>query len=478
MKQHLFFRLFTPALVVLIVFTANCAKSTDLSDKEVVKQLTDYLNSRHPGSRYTIDPAATIVKPLKNNRYEITLKNTSFTTDLTRFVELIYKYIWSEDSPYSELDTVRMEEVVFIFGPKEKYLDLRSIKDLSIENELKPKLTWPGGVELNKIGVSVGKITFQRQHAGDSQSSDTIEHLKINTSGLTAKNDKISFILDIEKIGKVDTGEEDANLSDYMMNKNTNQPNLKKALETGAAVTDLNIQLGKINVSMKKNGITLCDGILENASYLQFIKPDSGKFFKLGWGIRLKNLKLSIPGKKALQLLSQVKDFRFEFSIKPLSESAFLAFLDLMKEIFSSRTLPDNTKMGKFTPLVMRFVFEIMQSKTHMHFVISPFKHHFGEMKVEADMKLYNIMVGPIVTITATLFKAANILNKLKEPNIFSAAALETISGIIEKYGLKHENGDVTFTYNMDIYQLKKIFLNLGRLLPPTTHTPSNFLKY
>lgn len=478
MRQNIFFRLFTLGLVVLILFAANCVRSTEQPHEEVIKRLARFLNSRMEGTQIEIDPAATIVKPVGNNRYQITLKNTSFTTDLTEFVDIVYKHIVSKDNPYAELDTTRLEEVILSFGPEEKYLDLCSIKGLGIENELKPKLTWPGGVELNKIRVSVGKITFQGHEASDSRSSESMEHLKVDLSGLTPKKDKISILLDIEKIGKVDTGKEDDNLSSYLLDPNARLPNLQIALETGAAVNDLNIRLGKVNVSIKKNDITLCNGILENASYLQFMKPeDTRKSFKFGYGVQLKNLKLSIPGKKAMELLSRVKNFHFEFSIKHLSEGASLAFLDLIKEIFSSRNLPDDKKMRKFTPLMMKLVIEIMQSKAHMQFVISPFKHYLGAMEASADIRLYNVMAGPIVTITATLFKVQNILNKLKEANIFSTATLETISGIIAKYGVKDKNGNVSFTYEMDIYQLNKMLLKGNQMLPPLSHNLSDFPK-
>ncbi|NIM13972.1 MAG: hypothetical protein GTO45_18155 [Candidatus Aminicenantes bacterium] len=476
MKQHVLFKLFTLGLVALVLFATNCAKPAEQKDKEVIAQLTDYLNSRDPLGQFKIDPATTIVTLVGNNRYQITLKNTFFITDLTGVVDIVNKYISSKDSPFSELDTSRMEEVILIYGPEDNYLNLRSIKGLSIENELEPKLSSFGGLELNKIGVSIGKITYQGQDTRDSRSSETVEHLKIDLSGLTAKKDKISILLDIEKIGKVDAGKEDHNLSDYLMNKNAPRPDLKKALETGAAINDLNIQLGKVYLSIKKNGSKICDSSIKNAAYLQFMKPDdTRKSFKYGQGIQLKNLKLSIPGKKEFQLLSHVKECCFEFSINNLSPGATLAFLDLMKKSFTLRNQVDSTKVSEYTSLVTRLLFEIMKSKVYMQFSISPFKHYFGEMKAVADIRLYNLMAGPIVKITLTLFKVDDILNKLKEADVLSADTLKIISGIIERYAVRHGNGDASFIYEMDIHQLRKMLLQGNPLIPPTSHNFSDF---
>jgi hypothetical protein len=481
MKQNIFFKLFTLGLVVLFLLNVNCAESTKQLDKKVIEQLSEYLNSRMHGSQCKIDPETTIVKPIGNNRYHITLKNSVFITDLTESVNLIYKYLSTSDGPYSEMDRGRMEEVSLIYGPEGNYLKMLCIKGLKVEVDLSQakrinNSSVFGGFEPNKISISLGKLSYHYPGGYDSGSSETMEHLKIQLSGLTATKDKISVLLDIEKIGKIDTGKEDDTLSSYLMDPNADPPNLQIALDTGTAINDLNIQLGKVNISIKKNGSKLCDGTIENAAYLQFMKPDeTGQSFKFGLGIQLENLKLSIPANKKLQLLTQVKKFCYEYSIDNLSPGATLAFLDLVRNSFSLRNQADSTGMNEYMTLVTKLIFQIMNAKTHMEFKIKPFKHYFGEMEATADIRLYNLMGGPIVHIKVTLFKVADILSKLKEADIFSVNTLKTISEILAKNTVKQENGDASFVREMDIHQLRQMLFKANPLVPPSTHNPFNF---
>jgi hypothetical protein len=484
MKQNTFSRLFTMGLVVLILFTVNCAKSHEYSNKEVIAKLTEYLNSRIHGSQYKIDPETTIVKPIGNNRYHITLKNSVFITDLTESVNLIYKYLSTTDDPYSEMDSGRMEEVTLIYGPGENFLRLLSIKGLSVEGDLSDakginKSSAFGGFETDKISISIGKITYQYPEGYDSGSTETMEHLKIRLSGATAKKDNISILLDIEKIGKVDTGKEDDALSSYLMDPNAKPPNLQTALDTGAAINDLNIQLGKMNILIKKNGGKLCDGTIENAAYLQFMKPDgTGQSFKFGHGIQLKNLRLSIPGEKKLQLLSSVKEFCYEFSIKNLSPGAAIAFLDLVRNSYTLRNQADSTGMNEYMTLVTKLIFQIMNAKTHMEIKIKPFKHYFGEMEAVVDLRLYNLMMGPILEITVDIIKVDDMLNRIKEANVFSDSMLKQIEQFLEKQAVKKENGDASIIYEMDIHQLRQMFLKGNPLVPPSTYNPFDFREH
>jgi hypothetical protein len=481
MKQISFFRLFTIVLVVLILFAANCAKSPEHSKKEVIAQLSEYLNSRMHGSQYKIDPETTIVKPIGNNRYHITLKNSVFITDLIESVNLIYKFLSTIDDPYSEMDSGRMEEVSMVYGPEENFLRFLYIKNLNVEGDFSEarrinKSSVFGGFEPDKVRISIGKITFQYPDGYDSGSSETMEHLKIQLSGRTARKDNISILLDIEKIGKVDTGKEDDTLSSYLMDPNATPPNLQTALDTGAAINDLNIQLGTVSLSIKKNGGTLCDGTIENAAYLQFMKPDeTGQSFKFGHGIQLKNLKLSIPGEKKFQLLSSVKEFCYEFSIKNLSPGATIAFLDLVKNSFTARTQSDSHVMNEYMSLVTKLIFEIMNAKTHMEIKIKPFKHYFGEMEAVVDLRLYNLMMGPILKIAVDIIKVDDMLNRIKEANLFSASMLKQIEQFLEKHAVKKENGDASIIYEMDIHQLRQMLFKGNPLVVPSTHNPFNF---
>lgn len=471
MKKHDLIRLAILGLVVLVILTANCAKSPEQLKKEVLTQLIDYLNYRMPGSRFEIDPATAVVQPIGNNRYRITLKNTTFITDLTAVADMFSKHLPDDDAPYMGRDEAQIEELLLIFGPKEKYLDLLSIKGLNFEGGFRErrgnKSLLPGGLEWDKVRITMGKITFQDRDTSDPRTPlTTLEHLKIRSDGLTAQQDKISVLIDVEKIGKVDTGKEDGNLSAYILDKNAPAPDLQKALQIGAAISDLNIRLGKVNLSIKKNGIQLCDGTVEEASYMQFLKPDNtGKSFRYGHDLQFNNFKLSITGKRELQLLSDVKAFHLGYSVNNLSPETTQALLDITKIAFTSRTLVDDSELKA---LMMKFILEAIKSKAYLHFSISPFKHYFGEMNGEVELRLGNLMAGPLLAIKVTLCKVDDILNKLKEANIFPGSTLKKITEIISRYAVRQKNGDAVFIREMDANQLRAVVLKLNEtMLPP-----------
>ena len=476
MKQNTFSRLFIAGLAVLILFAVNCAKSPRYSKKEVIAQLTEYFNNRMHGSQFKIDPETTIVKPIGNNRYHITLNNPVFTTDLIEMVNVITKYDPSMDDIYSGMDAGRMKEVKVVYGPDEDFLSLLFIRGLNVEGNLsrsgeinKTNIFW--GFEPGKCRISLGKITCRYPDGYDSGSTDTMEHLTIQLSGATAKKDDISILLDIEKIGKIDTGKEDDTLSSYLMDANADPPNLQIALDTGTAINDLKIQLGKVNILIEKNGDKLIDGTIENAAYLQFMKPDeTGQSFKFGHGIQLKNLKLSIPGEKKLQLLSSIKDFFYEFSIKNLTPGSALAFLDLVRNSSTLRNQADSTGMNESMTLVTKLIFQIMKSKTHMEIKIKPFKHYFGEMEAVVDLRLYNLMMGPILEVTVDIFQVDDMLNRIKEANVFSDSTLQQIEQFLDKHAVKKENGDASISYEMDIQQLRQMFLKGNQPVSPSIY--------
>lgn len=494
MKQNVLARLFVLGMVIFVLCIVNCEKGPQQSDEKVVEQLLNHLNTRLPGSQFKIDPKTSIVEPVGKNRYQITCKNAYFTSDLAWIVNVIFKNFSSGDSPYKKLDTVRMQEVVIVYGPKENYLNLSSIKGMSLKHDFSKtpgtnQLSGIGGFAVKWIRVSIGKITFddldinQLLESGKKDftkvvsgpgpgaaqpSESTLEQLKLEISGLTAKRDSLSIILNIEKIGSVDEGKEDYNISAYMLDKDAPPPNLKDTLEKGLAINDLKIKLGKVNLLIEKNGSKEGNGAMDNAYYSQYMKPDEiRKSFQLGHGLEIKNFKLSLANKKDIQLLSRVKEFKYGFSIKHLSPGVVQTFLDLIRKGFISRDLADSTKMNEFTSLVMKLWLEIMNSKPHIQFSIS-LKHYFGDMDVTADIYLHNLLSGPILKITVDIFKLDDILNKLKQANVFPDYILMQIRQIIEKQGVKKENGDVSIIYERNIQQLSEFFSNINpRMINP-----------
>lgn len=473
MKQNAHVKLSVLGLLVLGIFLVNCGKPARLSGDKVAEEFINLINKRIPGTQFHVKPGNCLVEPVGNNRYRITLKNSSFTSDFSRIIKFIDEdYSPSNENARPLPDTARVEEVVVIYGPEEEYTDVLSMKGLSMDFDYS-KMEGEGAFKIgdfkvNKIHASVGNIT-----RGDLNTSDllhsgkenphlldtTVENIKLELSGITKKKENQTILLEIEKIRHFDEGNQDC-LS-YILIKDAPPPDLTKILQEGSAVIDFNPEFGKVKISIKKNGAKWGGGTLDSISIPWFLKPDeTGNSFKFGIGFGIKNLELAIPGKKEIALLSNIKEFRFEISIEHLKPGAVLAILDYMKKIIQMSDLADNAKAQEIVLKGITLWAELVKSKPLVKLSIAPFKHYFGEMEVKANARVHGLFSPPDSKISITLFKIDETLKKLKEANVLSSAQLKEISGSLEKYAVKQESGDAAITIEQKPDQPGIVYVN------------------
>jgi len=490
MKQKVYVTLLTPGLVLLVaLFTiVNCGKPREMSGPQVADQLLRLINKQLPGSNFQVKPDNCIVESIGNNLYRVTFKDFTFNTDWPAAINRLGK-IMAKDMSNPKIRAAQVEEAVMIYDTDKNLFQAQYLKNMRFDYEM-PEL--PGddrklkleGSKVKKFHGNIGKITFSDLDIVDidekhksipkkipgktgnlylgaiNPAQTSIENLKFGMTLITKQKDLISVFLEIEKMGDAKSAYEDPGAFMYIFDKDAPPPDLNRTLKKGWAVFDTNIRIDRVNISIEKNGSTWGNGGFNNISYSLFIKPDDTyKRFKFGYTFELKDLKLSIPGKKEIQLLANINEFRNEFAIKNLTEDAALAFLTLIRKLYLLRD-QDQSSIQEIMFQALQFQAEMYKSKALLKLSISPFKHFFGEMEAKVDMRLHSLLTVPETQISVTLFKINETLKKVKEANLLSPGALKNISVTLEKYTVKQENGDACMNIELNPAHPGKFFLN------------------
>jgi len=474
MKQKTHLILFIAGLIIPALLLLHCGKSREISNEQVAEELLDFLNKQLPGSQLIVKPENRIVEPIEKKHYRVTFKDFTFKTDLPGMVGLISKLAIKTDD-FPRLDSFRVEEAVMIYDVETKDIPEYWLKNMGIDYELPVlpgsnlKKKYQGGA-IRKLLVNIGRITHKktgRKNASSTRALNpydtTIENVKLGLTVVTKQEDLISVFLEIAKLEDPEIGQEDPDAFMYLFDNDAPEPDLNNTLKKGLAIADVNFRVGRVKVSIEKNGASWIDGAVENVSYSLFIKPDKyGTGFRVGYTLGLKNLGMSMPGKKEVRLLSDLKDFRFDFFIEPITPAATLVGLKMFKTILQLRPIPNNTSTQTILFQAFQLLPELIKSNPLATYSIDPFKHYFGDLKATLNVRLKSLFPPPKpeATIKVDIFKIDEILRKLKEADVFSPSTMKTILQTLEKYTVKEENGDATLTYELKPDFPGKYFLN------------------
>jgi hypothetical protein len=451
MKTNDFVKLCMPGLLILALFAVSCGKHRETPGEKVAVQLLEYLNREMPGSNFKTDMGKALVKPEpgRKNRFQVTFKNLSLTGDLVKIAEFIdidiVKSLPLGNSSDLKLENCRVNEIVFLYGPEEKFVKLQSIMGFSYDMHPPKEETWKiGNFKIDKIRFSMGNKTFNNPGIDDIikdlKPLGIMRNLKFEAIGVLGKKDDFSIILEIEEIGS-SYGE---GIEDHSIGEESDAPNI-----------DIKLELGRVKISMKKNGKHLGSGAINHLYQYLFLKPDETRnFYKFGFSFGIKNLKLYIPGKKKIELLSDIEECRFNFSLEHLDSKAVLAFNDIFKNDIQSM---DWTAI---TPQALKFGTGIMTAKPLLKCSLSPFKHYFGEIELKMQVGLTNLLSMPDAKISVNLYKIDNILKKLGKADVLPPLIMNAISLAIEKNAVRKENGDAVIIIETKANEPGKFFLN------------------
>lgn len=461
--------------LVLLLGGVHCGKS-EKADMEIARELIRTLD-KIPGLSIKTGPANRTAVPSGQGRYLITLKDPDITFDISGL-----------NIGVSAKDTkipISAKEIVFQYGPNESYLELVSVKDIYMvfsssgptgaADETKNNSPLPGMA----AKMSIGNVSFKNYDISpclDTKATDlmelVIECLRKNPSSesrveqiayeinfLSRELKKISLHMNMEKIEGRQKALADAFVSLYR--KGGQIPDFSKALKKAEVLFDLEMNGSLFKVSVKENENLLGEGTIDIMSLSYFLKPDETRaFFIYGFDWDFKNLKLSIPGNKEIEMLGQVNELGMKLSLENLSAAFVQAYFGLVKKNMEMSAALDKEKLRQ-QQMTMGFTIasEFMKSKPVIKFSLSPFKHRLGELEAQFDFQFCNFMAPPQGKAVVKIPQLEAILLKLKE-DILSPKTLEFLSGLVTKYVRVDEKGDGTVTFEIKADQPGKFFLN------------------
>jgi hypothetical protein len=591
MKQHAHSRSFIWGLVILFLFLINCEHRGDKSANNIAEQLVEYLKEQMPkGFKFETKLGNSLVKPTENNRYLVTLKNSVFTADTAAILKYFLRSfdLFLRDDLPVELDIITIEEMLFLYDPKEKYVGLESLKGLCVDrdlsklvkktnndNKLAEVLKW---LQINwstkRIRFYLGTMNFENWDISKllksikEDSSKNVEiskkknpqPFKITVEDIQFNIDfveNISLLIDIERIKNSSTELKEEKFFNYIWEKNAPLPNIENILQKGLPISGSSVELEKINISIKKNGNQWINGIIDSFSYSSVLKPDENrknlelsfafgikklnlpipykkrmelfinlkeggvtfsinnihpgvllallefakksfqlkdsadepkirehmlnqglKFIseymqsnplKFSYGIGIKNLELSIPGKKELELLSNIKECRITSSYENINAKTLQPMMEYAKKSVQWMNLPGDQKLQEFLKKEGKSLREeMMKSGVVIKSSLSPLKHYFGEISIEQVFRPWPLEIKTSIKIK----KIDEIFKKLEESGLVSPFTLMFVRQGLQQIAIRDENGNASIVMEMRADQPGIIFLNGF-----SVRIPENMLK-
>jgi hypothetical protein len=286
------------------------------------------------------------------------------------------------------------------------------------------------------------------------------EHLTYELGFLSKEHKKISILLDIEKVESHQKAISDIFISLYK--KGRELPDVSKALMQGKALLDLEMNSSVVKLSVKENENVKGSGTVDHTSFSYFFKPDeTNSFFIYGFTWDMKNLKLSVPSNKEIELAGNIHQWGMKFSLENLTAPFVKSYFDLVKKNYEMSAAGDKEKLRQQQMTMgLTIASEFMKSKPAIKFSISPFKHYFGELEAKLNFQFLNLMAPPVGKAVVNIPEIDEILNKIAGEKSLSQKTREGLLKLAKKYVLVDENGNGTITFETRQDQPGTFFLN------------------
>jgi hypothetical protein len=481
MKKNIHFTILMMGILSLAMIVSFCGKGREQAGIDTANQLIAAFNKSPLGVQMKVEPENILVKSEGNNRFHITFKKPSMTFDTSIYKTFTFgEHIKEKKIPFTA------EEISYIYGPKEKYLEAVSMKGMTFKwdwadmiKESKTTGETPPAFRMN-LEMSLGNVTFKNFNISailEPKTKDYMEMMALILKdnplvewALENMTYDLTFPVEGEKMIGVSLAAEEIEGSytigqgifTAFYKKDAPSPDFKKILEQGMPVFDIKAKCEGFKVSVKDNSKELGGGFIEKTDFSYFAKPDESKSaFVYGFTWNLENLELSIPDKKEIELAGNIKEMKMNFSISNLNPAFAQTLFDLLKTSTEIRAAADQEsakqqqmKMG------IQFGTALISSKPVIKASLSPLKHYFGELSAEANFQFKVMGAPPVGKATVNISNIEGIIKKLKGEEILSPATIDAIIKIIKKIVVTDENGNGSITFELKQDHPRKYFLN------------------
>ena len=481
MKKNIYFTIFIMGILSLGLTLSFCGKRDEQAGIDAANQLVAAFNKSPLGIQMKVEPGNILVKSAANNRFHITFKKPSTTFDTSIYKSFVFgKNIKEKKIPF------HAEEMSYIYGPKEKYLEAASVKGMTFkwdwaEMMKKSEITGetPPAFKMN-LEMSLGNLTFKNYNISailEPKTKDFMEMVALLIKDnpfveWDLKNLKYDFMVPVkkEKIITVSLAAEKMKGSHTIgegiftgiYKKDAPSPDFKKILEQGMTVFDIKAIFEGFKVSVKENLKELGGGFIERANFSYFVKPDDSKSaFVYGYTWGLENMELLIPEKKEIELAGNIKEMNMNFSMENLNPALAQVFFDLIKESIKISAEADQIRSKQQQMMMgMKFTTALINSKPVIKISLSPLKHYFGELSAEGNFQFAVMGAPPAGKASVNIPNIEKVIQKLKGEKILSPTAVDAILKIIEKIIVTDENGNGSLTFELKPDHPRTYFLN------------------
>ena len=479
MKRNILLSVMVLSVSFAFLLIPNCGKpgETREADIEIAQKLVQRLNEV-PGLTIKSEPGNMMVEPSGKKRYFITLKDPAIGFDISKF---------NMGIPIKDTKIpVKLKEVVFKYDPGKKYLELVSVRELFLGWDFPGFIKTAGeakdkpGLQGMTIKISMGKAAFKNYDITpllDTKTKDlmelvgefleknqspesVVEHITYELGFLSKEQKKVSILLDIEKMESHQDALSDIFISLYK--KGRKLPDVSKVLTQGKALFDLEMSSSLVKLSVKENENVLGSGTVDKISFSYFLKPDeTNSFFIYGFTWDMKNLKLSVPNNKEIELAGIIDEWGLKFSLENLTAPFVKSYFDLVKKNYEMSATMDKEKLRQQQMMMgLTIASEFMKSKPAIKCSISPFKHHFGELEAELNFQFLNLMAPPVGKAVVNIPEINEVLAKIAEEKSLSQKTREGLLKLAKKYVPVDEYGNGAVTFETRQGQPGTIFLN------------------
>jgi len=488
MNRNIFKILPILSLVFLLSFP-NCDKSVQkpIEKSEIANELLQKLNMESLGIIFQVEPTDISVEPSENNRYLITFRNPYSIIESTFFKQLNINIPFDEDKI-----PVKIEEIIYKYGPKEKYLELVSFKGLTFEWSLlkskenknekeKDQNKKDTPIEMT-IYISLGNASFQNYNISPllnitprnpfelfKAMMEKNTSIKYNVENLDyginiqEKENKTKFKIEAEKIEGIQEFLADVFMSLYF--KSSKAPNLKKVLAQGYPLMNLTMIGSSFKLSIEQNDKLQGEGVAKKLDLNYFLKPNENKsYFIYGFDWDMEDLKLSIPGKKDIEKAGNIDKMKMKFALENLSAPFVDAYFNLISKSIELSANMDKEKLKQQQmKMGMSIATEFMKSQPRIRCSISPLKSYFGELEADINFKFLNLMAPPIGKAIIKVSNAKETIDKIK--TTLSSETVKTLTSMANQYISIDDQGNGKIVFETKPDQPGKFFLNGKQLL-------------
>jgi len=473
-------KIFAGILASGMILSVACTKAPPPLETEGVQAVLQKMSSSPLGLRIQADASQITTEPEKKSLYRVTLKDPALSWSTAFYKNLNLPV----DIPEFEIP-IKIEEVVFLYGPEKETCELVSGKGLafSLDKAFLQKIV-PAEAEkeatekIPEIAFSckIDTLTFDNYNLSPLLETpqpgflELIMRLVSSEHAIGSTAEEISFEFrstEQEKAAWITASIQKTQnrgtlapeiLSSYFT-KDEPRSVFSPLLEEGRSPLDLEYAIQNLNITVKapEAEIKVDMGALKVGYYL---RPNNTKdAFSFGLDFHIQDLDASGLRRKEVETLLDLADMKFHISVDGLSPDFLDGYIDLIRTIQASSLSGDRAVQQQMGMQGLALMGAFMKTKPTITLSLSPFEHRLA--RIEAEGKFQFTRPGPPVgRATVTVYDFAEMEEKLKQEQVFPPEAIDSVLAKLRTILMTDASGNGVLTFEIKEEDPAHFYLN------------------